>query len=644
MSDALLRKWVVEAFENAIPRPPEMDIAKWAEANFFPNPGVSDRWKLSVSPWNKPLFDWFHTAKRITNCKPVQSGGSTVGEILICWLIANAVSGDIQYNWETNEKANDRWDKRLRPILEKCPPVARLFPMQRGKIDNTKMKRGLINFPHLNFTMQGVHESKNVDSDTIRYSICEEVHGWVEGRLEKAVHRMTAVYRGKMIEISNASDAGQQFDIAWRSGSQQFAEWRCPACGHWQIPHFLWRKGTKGGLRFDKAGCISQDGIIDMQKMKSTIYYECENAACDARFYDTPQNRRMMADNLRVSAPRNPGALSMGHASYTYDSIIIHYLDGGWATLVKEYLDSLRALDYGDIEPYAGFLKHRCCIFWDKNKHRPFQNTLEISAKVTKNHEGLPDRETRLMTVDKQAGSATRGEAPHFWVVIRDWGKRRTPSGETYIISQLVWEGRRGLEEDVESLRIDYNVDPRLVLVDSGYKATEVYQMCYRYGFTAIKGEPRKSYTHIIPDNTGSPRRVERIYSPPADVDAFAGDIRQRGGNAVAKLIRYSKEGIRDRLNSVRTARSVEWITPRDVSDDYRKHMEAEELIERTNKKTGNLEYTWVQNMKRNDLFVCECYNVLLAEMVGFFVGIIAEEKIERENTNPTFIPAEADE
>ena len=71
--------------------------------------------------------------------------------------------------------------------------------------------------------------------------------------------------------------------------------------------------------------------------------------------------------------------------------------------------------------------------------------------------------------------------------------------------------------------------------------------------------------------------KVRRIYSPIQWVDPFEGDHEGRAGEFQLPLILYSKQAIRDRLAWLRSSGVASWEVPTDVSDDYQRHMQAEE-------------------------------------------------------------------
>jgi hypothetical protein len=115
-----------------------------------------------------------------------------------------STNGDIQYNWQNDEKADERWKKRIEKILRACKPIMDIWPHDRSKVST-----GLIIFAHLNLTVQGVFTARNVASDSIRFQINEEVHdteGWLPGRLQQAYNRTTAFWDSLILNISNAGE------------------------------------------------------------------------------------------------------------------------------------------------------------------------------------------------------------------------------------------------------------------------------------------------------------------------------------------------------------------------------------------------------------------------------------------------------
>src|SRR6185312_1515198 len=90
------------------------NIIDWAETNvMLPSSTRSKYFNRTISPWIlEPLERMVDlTTRTVTLMKPVQSGGSTVGEIVILYWIM-FWNGFIQYNWSKDKRADERWTSR----------------------------------------------------------------------------------------------------------------------------------------------------------------------------------------------------------------------------------------------------------------------------------------------------------------------------------------------------------------------------------------------------------------------------------------------------------------------------------------------------------------------------------------------------
>lgn len=574
-----------------------------------------DHYNPKLTPWSIPWVrfcttDIFTGKRRGTAVKPVQSSGSTAGEAALCYWIAKAKGGgDIQYNWADNEKAEERWKKRIEKILRATQPVFEKWPTDRFKASN-----GLVIFADRNFTMQGAFNPDNLDSDSIRFQLNEEVHSWEQGHLVKARGRTTAFRNSIEFNISNAGKIGDQLHQAFTAGTQEYWETPCGGCGLYHPLRTRWEEERPdlGGLRYDSEGCKRDDGSYDYNRLESTVRYQMP---CGYTFRDDEKERSKLSERGKYGEPHNPGA-HRSESSWTLEAVSVHYIS--WMSLIQEKHNALKAIRYGDREPWMRYIQERECHFYDPDD-RPLAQKITLNPAVRKGREGLSDRAMRAMTVDKQAGSAKKGEAPHFWAVIRDW--------KMNMDSLLVFEGRVGLEEDVEALRDRYQVEPRFVFIDSGYNATAVYAQCSKYGYRAIKGEAREHYTHILESGL----KVRRFYSPEQFIDAFEGDHEGRAGKFMIPLFLYSKNGIRDKLSWIRDPKTgIIFDTPSDVSRDYKEHMESNELQEFPIPKTNQTQMLWAKIRAREDLYVCECYQCLPVDLAGLGANLNPPPIVEK--------------
>jgi hypothetical protein len=92
----------------------------------------------------------------------------------------------------------------------------------------------------------------------------------------------------------------------------------------------------------------------------------------------------------------------------------------------------------------------------------------------------------------------------------------------------------------------------------------------------------------------------------------------------------YSKSGVLGRLAWLRDdgiSQSVAkehavvkplWEVPDDVSADYKRHMSAWKLTEKTSGRSKEVVRIWEKTLKRDDLHWCERMIAMLMEMAGF--------------------------
>lgn len=360
-----------------------------------------------------------------------------------------------------------------------------------------------------------------------------------------------------------------------------------------------------GGLRYETYK--RDDGTYDFDRIAPTIHYECEH--CGHKMFDDYETRRQ-----RSLKGRYPSPLFGSHIGLHMEQASVYWIS--YRNIVQQKLEAISALRRGDKQPWIVYIQRSEGGFYDP-RYRPHLDGLKLNNGIKK-REGLEGRRLRAMTVDKQRGSIRAGETPHYWVVIRDW--------ISPLRSRLVWEGRRQTGQDLEDLREEYGIKASHIVVDSGFDAPGVYELCLRYGYCAIKGSGRETWTHDVRG-----KKTHRIYSPMEWIDPFFGT--DKASIYEVPLILYSKKGIRDRLEAIRDHSRSNYEIPGDVSKNYKEHMVSEEKLEMENKKDGSTELVWVQQAKRNDLFVCECYQTLVVDLCN--LQNLPEDELSADDEAP---------
>lgn len=569
-----------------------------------------------------------------TFVKPVQGCGSGVGELAICCAFKNLDRGDIQYNWETDDKAKDRYRKRFEKILKANKDAI-------GLPDSWNIC--LLVAPNLNFTMQGVESDENLASDSIRFQVNEEIHNWKPGKLSLAYGRTTA-YQSigfHILNISNASNVGDQLHQAYVSGTQQ--EWtvKCPGCGLYHPMRAKWdpTEPHLGGLRYDSEACMRSDGSYDYFRLSSTVRYQMPCGYEVHRFADRKEdtkNRRALSQGGKYSDPRNTGAL-ISNRSRTLEAVSIHYID--WILLIQEKHNALKALSYGNPEPWRKYRRERECLFVNP-EDMPVVHEITLSINVKKDRAGIVNRDLRLFALDWQQGSLEATEAwkrfPHWWLMIVD-----VAMIEGVLAIQIVFEGH--IETDlnvIETLdrhEIKEHVNRHHGVADSTFNTKQIQAFCLRFGINAICATGSDLFSH----GNGVKRTFDResplasnlsapLKYPMIKARGEGGKIEHVADPREPRFWRFSEAGVKDTLQHLRSAKNIRLIIPGDVSPEFRKHMESWR-VNAVRKSDGSIVMEWQQVRKDDHLYICLTYIAMLLDRAGKIGSAIALQKPAEE-------------
>lgn len=612
--------WVFQEWLSRIPRRRESSVVKWAEENMrLVGSPLGEKFRSSVTPWTRePLECAADGTRMVTFVKPVQSGGSVVGEIAICYWLANEQGGDVQYIWQNDDQSAARWDQRMERNLSGCKPVVDRMP--GGTTDRLKWKKGTVMFPHANFIMEGAYTDRNVASKSVRFQVNEELHdaerGWDPGKLQQAWNRTTAYWNSVIFNISNASQKGDQLHRAFLDGTQEHWEVLCLGCGQFHRMRTRWdaKHEELGGLRYDAEGSRLENGEYDYQRLAETVRYQMP---CGWQFKDDLKIRRKLSLSGRYSSPENPGASRL-HRSFTLEAVAVDYI--AWLKLIEEKHRGLRALKLGDPKPWWDYLRERECQFVDP-EDRPLIANIVTSKDVRKSREGLPNRKERYGALDRQQGNLDKGEIPHWWGLIQD--VEELPGGKIHILT--VWEGKLLTDDNAAAIMNNHGVDPAKVVCDSGDDTSHVYQFCLLHGFNATTETGESRFAHTVIDGA-TKRTTYHIYSKPTLLcDAARAPRTHQRMNDEPRYWHWSHDGIRERLTWLMASSDVKYEIPEDVSEDFKKHFNAERLESHKNPRTGQPTLEW-HRRGRNDLWVCACYNAGYMEIDGI-IGEMPERK-----------------
>lgn len=249
-------------------------------------------------------------------------------------------------------------------------------------------------------------------------------------------------------------------------------------------------------------------------------------------------------------------------------------------TFITESLGESWRDELGEIEDF-GFLQERC----DEYRFG----------------EEWANERCRIMAADRQA----RG-GEHYYYVIRAFG----PAGQSRLISY----GRCSSLQELRAIEVAHDVPSANCLIDSGFKASEIYRFCKRFGWKPTKGDAVEFYLKRHPVTN----KAFRSLWDKTRVDPALG-TKLAGRGKLLPLYRFSSSGMKDLLFEYLTGTFSGWSLPADVGRDYLKQMSAEHRIEERDAR-GHIRYKWHQKHPDNHYLDCEL-QILMAALIAKLVG-----------------------
>ena len=154
---------------------------------------------------------------------------------------------------------------------------------------------------------------------------------------------------------------------------------------------------------------------------------------------------------------------------------------------------------------------------------------------------------------------------------------------------------------------------------DVTYKPDEVYEVCARWGWIALRGRPEDSFIHSR-DGLGRPLKtpVRMYFSEPRYIDPAIGtDQRATSRRHRALEIMWANTPIKDILARLYGGKGIYYGVPKDVPQFYLNQMASER--KQVTETRGSREIRrWVRLGKRaNHLWDCSAMQIVFAQIKG---------------------------
>lgn len=414
------------------------------------------------------------------------------------------------------------------------------------------------------------------------------------GMMSAFEKRCEGVRNAKILTLSTGSVLGDESDNAFQSGTCE--EWQvpCPHCRQFQRmtdgrDRLTYTQGEK---------TKDENGQYNWKDILPTVRYNCEH--CGQDWPADEASRRAQAQQGRYEAT-NPNAPEW-HRSFHWEAAAVHYFPLG--SLLMEKLKASYAAKAGQIEPLRDYIQKRRALAWDES---PTDADGDLNFERMKGAylKGDPfeGEICRFLTIDNQAGRASKGEGAHRWYVCRAYGEKE---------ARIIDEGRITTWEELEERRIALDVEPGRTLVDIAFDTMAVQEVIVRYGWTGLWGDNtnRRDFPH---HEMANGQRITRKY-PFSPVNVGHVGIGTDKTRRQARYFFWAQQPIKSMYHRLRSGLATYRFTvPQDVSSDYQKQTAVEFKRQEVN-RDGSKKWTWtVMKGKANHLLDCEQMNLVAA-------------------------------
>lgn len=571
--------------------PPERSITDWASENIvFSSGHLLGNFNIDSAPWlAKPLAEFRRTDcnELVTICS-ARSSKTTCALLSLLWSVAND-PGPGLYVMPSKILVDDLSLSALQPLIENSDLIKKLLA------DRTR-SRLFFDFAgsQINLSGGGGASRGQLASRTCRRVWLDECDKLSAAAVAEAVERTKTFWHSKAFFLGTPELISGNLYSKWLDSTQNVWMFECLGC-HESIP-LVWSPqhcillpedlAKKSKMTWDASAKLI-NGTWDYVKAAESARLVC--TSCGYEHRDIPSVRKHIYRGDFVAL--NPDGVLPG---FHWSQLLPDWIRWG-KHLVSEFLQATDAIKYGNAEKLRKFVNQALGEPWEEGQEIARGDAI-LSAYRTTETADIGDYQYRFLTVDVQQKT--------FWVVIRDWRK----TGE----SRLVFEGEVSTWGDIDRLQERFKIkSSRHVFVDANYDEKEVFRQSIKRGWTNLIGHDCKD--DFIHHFRG--KKIFRPYSEPQIRDPGIGTKEAKQKYAV--LFLWRSETIRDQLDRLRTGRGPKWELPADISDEYRRQINAEHKIESQNKQTGRFESRWKTLNKMNHLFDAECLQCVAATMAG---------------------------
>ena len=552
--------------------PHDGDMVSWADGKLrLPYSVRYPVFMASESPWLLEPMRAMSDPKirRVDFRAPAGAAKSLVGEVHIAHSIVES-HGLYYYVWQTDEDAKDALEDRIMPMIE-----ANECLKNRLSADKDKTRRQKIVFPGFSFYCISAKPSK-AQSKRVKDLVMEEPHLYDPGMMTAFEKRVEGVKNPKILTLSTGSIKDDESDVAFNAGSCSVWQVPCPHCGEFQV-----MTDARERLLADTDETTTDaNGDFMWNLILPTVRYNCEHCEKDWPIDELFRKEQSKKGKYVATNPNAPE----DHLSFHLEAASVYYFP--LSKLFMEKLNAVMAYKRGAIEPFKDYIQKRRAMAWDD---APTMTDEKAAYDKSKGEYNLGDPHefeiSRFMTVDNQAGKASKGQGAHRWVTCRSFGP--TECRLIHVAKIITWE-------EVEELRIKLGVESGRVLVDIAFDTAAVQAVCVRYGWQGLWGDTTKKDSFPHHDNVMTPNGPKQVvrqlpYSRPQIGHVGIG---KSGERRQARYYWWAQRQIKDMWHRLKNGMTTyRWTVAKDTPEYHRDQTNVEYKKQVTNPKTGKK--TW---------------------------------------------------
>ncbi len=619
---AVLPKIWTEQVQRAWTLPEELSVSEWADRFRVLDSmtsAESGQWRTERTPYLKGIMDAFINplVEKITIKASTQVGKTESMYNMIGYAI-DQDPGPALIVMPREPDAKTVSKRRIVPMIQLSPALSKSITKKED--DLTKLE---ITLHRMIIYLAGSNSPAALSQKPVRYLFLDETDKYPKFSGEEAdpvklaTERTRTFWNRKIVSCSTPTTVDGYIHREYEKSDKRIYYIPCPFCGGYQF------------LDFHQIKVPETERDPERIQQLRLAWYEC--IYCKAKINDLMKQKMLLLGQWMPEAIKlgSKGTLpeKIDFPQTSHVGFFLNALYSPWLTFSEIIAEFFRSKDR--VELLMNFINSWLAEIWQEKIEET--NPEKLKRLCLDYNRGIVPDGAIVLTggVDVQK--------EYFVVTVRAWG--------IYPESWLILDEQVDRWEDVIKILFESHypslvpgIEPfevRLSCLDTGYRTSEVYDICreYRSLARAIKGKDQL---------TGVPYKV-------TDIDKYPKTGHQIPGGLRLWLLdtNYFKDKISRMVHTDQT--TPKWHLHSTPSDDYLKWFCGEHKILKRDKKRGTTYEVWqlVSSHAKSHYWDAEVYAMAAAEMLRVFnlreedkpkPIIIQQENIQEPKTN-SWIP-----